>query len=81
MAGIKNIYQQYGVTPFSPVQGDNIFDRHMQFQLQEYTPYCQFCGREIINSSKDEHGHNVDPEWERLNRAHYRCYAMRSRGY
>ncbi|AJH02520.1 hypothetical protein BK764_14235 [Bacillus thuringiensis serovar israelensis] len=74
MAGIKNMYQLYGATPFDTIKGDTIIDRHMQSQLRQYTPYCKFCGREIINSKQDEHMHNVDPEWEIHYQMHYRCY-------
>jgi len=81
MAGIKNIYQHYGATPFSPVQGDNIFERHMQFQLQEYTPYCRFCGGEIISASQNEHGQTVDPEWERTVQAHTHCFRKNMQGF
>ncbi|MGH1263414.1 hypothetical protein ACQVWE_14015 [Bacillus cereus] len=49
-------------------------DRHMQSQLRQYTPYCKFCGQEIINSKQNEHGQNVDPEWETHYQMHYRCY-------
>lgn len=79
MAGIKNMYQQYGGNPFQPVKGDTIWDRNLAFQTQEYTPYCQFCGEELINAHEDENGHKVDPEWERLNQTHYRCYLKNRR--
>ncbi|MCY9308851.1 hypothetical protein MOF23_07690 [Bacillus inaquosorum] len=74
MAGIKNLYQYYGATPFDKIQGKTIFDRHAQTKLREYTPYCKFCGGEIVDAGQDENGHAVDPEWERINKSHYRCY-------
>ena len=74
MAGIKNPYQAYGATPFDPIQGKSIEDRHVQMQLRQLTPYCRLCGNEIVNSEVDEHGHSVNPEWERAYRVHYRCY-------
>lgn len=74
MAGIKNAYQLYGATPLDTIQGDSIMDRHVQLQLRQMTPYCQFCGQEIINAKQDENGHAVDPEWEQQYRMHYRCY-------
>lgn len=79
MAGLKNMYQFYGATPFDQIQGDTIMDRHMNLQTREYTPFCQYCGKEIIDATQDEHGHAVDPEWERLYRAHYRCYRKNAR--
>lgn len=79
MAGIKNVYQHYGATPFDTMQGDTIMDRHVQLQLRQYTPYCKFCGREIIDSKQDENGHAVDPEWERTYQMHYRCYGKNVR--
>lgn len=74
MAGIKNPYQAYGATPFDPIQGKSIEDRHVQMQLRQLTPYCRLCGNEIVDSNIDEHGHSVSPEWERAYRVHYRCY-------
>lgn len=73
MAGLKNMYQQYGATPFEPITGGSIYDRDMKLKTREYTPYCQFCGGEIINADTNEYGHKVDPVWERENQAHYRC--------
>lgn len=79
MAGIKNMYQLYGATPLKSAKGDTIWERDLAFQSQEYTPYCRYCGGEIINAKEDENGHRVDPEWEQLNQAHYRCYLQRNR--
>jgi hypothetical protein len=79
MAGLKNMYQIYGGTPMTPIEGESIWDRDMKFRSQEYTPFCQFCGRELINSPVDENGHKVDPEWEKYNRAHYKCYREKAR--
>lgn len=78
MGGIKNIYQYYGATPFDQVKGKTIVDRHMQLQMREYTPYCQYCGGEIIDSTQNEKGQTVDPEWERFVRAHSHCYRQRN---
>ncbi|MEX3713394.1 hypothetical protein ABFV99_13400 [Cytobacillus horneckiae] len=76
MGGIKNIYQYYGATPFDAIKGDTILERNMQLQLREYTPYCQYCGGEIIDATENEIGQTVDPEWERIVRAHTRCYRI-----
>lgn len=74
MAGLKNIYQRYDATPFQAVKGDNILERHMSRQMMTYTPYCHFCGAEIIDSRQDEHGNACDPQWEQTYKMHYRCY-------
>lgn len=79
MGGLKNMYQAYGATPFEQIQGDTIFERNANLQAREYTPYCQFCGHEIVDSPQDENGHSVNPEWERMYRAHYRCYMKNNR--
>lgn len=79
MAGLKNVYQHYGATPFETMQGGTIMDRHMQLQQRQYTPYCQLCGQELIDAREDENGHAVDPEWERTYQVHYRCYLKRNR--
>jgi hypothetical protein len=79
MGGLKNMHQLYGATPFAPVTGDTIWERDLSFQSKEYTPYCHFCGGEIMNAQQDENGHKVDPEWEQLNQMHYRCYLNRQR--
>lgn len=77
MAGIKNIYQHYGATPFETMKGETAMDRHMQLQAREYTPYCYLCGREIVEANQDESGRSVDYEWERVNQVHTRCSAAR----
>ncbi|MEK1828899.1 hypothetical protein AAAC51_07060 [Priestia megaterium] len=77
MGGLKNMHQVYGATPFETVRGATIQDRQMNRYLREYTPYCQFCGGEIIDATQNEIGQSVDPEWERLYKAHSKCYRER----
>ncbi|UOE58217.1 hypothetical protein [Cytobacillus oceanisediminis] len=78
MAGLKNVYQIYGATPFEAVKGETIWERDLNLQAREYTPYCRYCGGEIVDAQQDSNGHKADPEWERLNQTHYRCYRERA---
>ena len=80
LAGIKNIFEHYGMTPMDHVQGGDIQERDWQFRTRQLTPYCQICGSEIQNQQTDENGHKVDPEWERANLVHYRCVLKREQG-
>ncbi len=75
------MYQHYGSTPFDTVKGGTIWERHANLQAREYTPYCQFCGGEILDVKQNEVGQSVDPEWERLVRAHTNCYRKNASQY
>ncbi|MFE4029311.1 hypothetical protein ACFX4N_24475 [Priestia sp. YIM B13551] len=81
MAGIKNRYQLYGATPFESVKGTDILERHMNLQMREYTPYCRFCGGEIVDATQNEHGQTVDPEWERMVQAHTHCFRKQAQSF
>lgn len=73
MAGIKNIRQIYGATPFSQVKGDGILDRHLNFTMQKNPIYCRFCGEEIIECSVDRNNKEVDYQWEMQYMLHQSC--------
>ena len=79
MGAIKNIRQIYGTSPVNIVTGKDIWERDYQYQAAEYTPYCQFCGKELVNATQNEIGQPVDPEWERSNRACSKCMQQRMR--
>lgn len=77
MAGLKNMYQMQGLMPTNSVSGDTIFERHAAFQAQEYTPYCRYCGQEIIDATQDEEGSAVDYQMELYYQAHTHCLNSR----
>jgi len=79
MAGLKNMYQIYGMTPTNTVNGENPFERDMAFRAMQYTPYCRVCGQEILEAKQDEFGGSVDYERELYFMAHERCMQSKYR--
>lgn len=73
MAGLKNIYQRQGFMPNHTIHGENILERHIALQTQQYTPYCRFCGQVIIEANQDDQNASVDYEMELYYQAHTSC--------
>lgn len=55
MAGIKNIYQQYGAI-HNPIQGKDIMERNDSFYGTQIDVYCKSCGKLIEMPSSDGPG-------------------------
>lgn len=50
-------------------------ERDFAFKSMQITPYCSFCGGEILAASVDKDNTSVNWEWEIQNKAHYSCYS------
>lgn len=74
MAGLKNIYQLYGGTPFHEIKGKDILERHEKRQATPIVVYCRFCGGSILEYSQDENGYKQNYQWEQAHQMHYKCY-------
>lgn len=79
MAGLKNIHQFYGATPFEAIKGDDIISRHEKLLSKRLPSYCSYCGQEIIESTQDDNGRSVDLNWEMSYRMHYKCYLKKNK--
>jgi hypothetical protein len=73
MAGRKHYLQQHGYMNNDWNKIQDPFERDFAFRSLQATPYCQFCGEEIIDSEMDKEGSKVDWEWEQKNLMHYKC--------
>jgi hypothetical protein len=73
MAGRKHRLQEYGYMNMDWNKIDDPFERDFAFRSLEATPYCKFCGEQILDASQDAEGKSVNWEWELKNLMHYSC--------
>lgn len=73
MAGRKHHLQQFGYMNMDWNKIQDPIERDYAFRSLETTPYCKFCGNQILDASQDAEGKSVNWEWEQQNLAHYKC--------
>ena len=74
MTGRKHHLQQFGFYNKDLNTIEDPFERDLAFRSRQVVPFCQFCGKEVLDSSQDENGAKVDWQWEMQRRAHYKCF-------
>jgi hypothetical protein len=81
MGGIKHNLYQYGIPGNAGTQkseavflnGATDFERQIAATAINQQPYCKYCGGFIYGTEQDEEGRNGHPEWELINKAHFKC--------
>lgn len=75
MAGIKHNLQQFGqpiTNNFSDIKDP--IDRHMAYMTQQVVPYCRVCGKQLLQTDKDEMNRDMDWKREQATQMCTKCY-------